>query len=176
MASANISGSVAPLGLPSFSAAASGTKLADSATDVFTIAGSAKGKVKVTRITLSGIATAAASALVNIIKRGAVDTGGTATNPTKVARDSAVAEPSFATVNAYTANPTINNTVGTVHSVYLKLGTSSAPPQQTEVIDFMSNGLSPIVLRSAAEQLAVNFNGATYAGGYVSCTFEWMEE
>src|ERR1700744_968787 len=52
---------------------------AASATDFFPIRGSASGPVRVRRIFCSGTSTAAATAMVQVVKRSTANTGGTST-------------------------------------------------------------------------------------------------
>jgi hypothetical protein len=147
---------------PTYSAAIVGMTPAASATDLFTIAGVAGKVVRVTRINCTGTSTALGSSLLQIVKRSALDTGGTATNPAAIKHDSADAAAS-AVVAAYTANPT--------------LGTGTATGLGSPfTAEFGAINDKQVILRSAAEQLAVNANAASLAtGAAVSCTVEWTE-
>src|SRR5215471_9766749 len=83
-----------------YAAAITGLVPVASATDIFTLTGSNSATIRVTRLRISGIKTSAGADVdIQLIKRSAADTGGTSTNPTKVAYDS-VDPASTATVNA----------------------------------------------------------------------------
>src|SRR5204863_4895248 len=88
-----------------YGASITGLVVAASATDIFAITGSATKIVRITRLRISGVRTTGTDTDIQLIKRSTANTGGTSTNPTKVAYDSN--DPaSTATINAYTANPT----------------------------------------------------------------------
>ena len=168
---------LAPLGNRSYSA--SGTLAsALTATDIFTITGAAGVVSTPKRLIISGIATAATSAVVALIKRTTANTGGTSSTITGVYRDGATTETAKSTVLSYTANPTTGTatapTGGTIATLIVPLGTASAPVAAT-VIDLAANGLQDLTLRSATDVLAVNLGGVTIAGSSISITVEWME-
>jgi hypothetical protein len=168
---------IAPLGNRSYSAGGT-VATALTATDIFTITGGDGVVTTPMRLRIGGIATAATSAAVSIIKRTTANTAGTATVITGVYRDAATTEPAKATVRTYTANPTVGTATapsgGTIMPIIVPLGTASAPVSDT-VIDLSVNGLQPLTLRSSADVLCVNLNGVTIAGSSISLTVEWME-
>lgn len=149
---------------------------AATATDVCVITGSASATIKVLDARITGTATAATSADFFLIKRSAANTGGTSAALTVVphnADDASVAP----TVLQYTANPTINGTVGVVqHSKVL------LPIAGTVASDAANTNLLPpgaaIELNGIAQQLAINYNGAALPAGAAAwrCTFSWLEE
>jgi hypothetical protein len=150
--------------------------LAASATDVFTVTGVNGWNVYITRLAISGTATAANLAQVQIIRRITADTGGTATNPVAVVCDTSdpVAQ---AVLTAYTANPTLGTSTapgGLARSIGFAMGTPTAPIERN-VIDLWNSGIKPFTLRSATEQMCINFSGVTITGGIVTITIEWME-
>jgi len=101
-----------PLRRATYSASITGLTPAASATDFFSLTGSASVTVRVNRVTCSGISTAAATKSIEAVKRTTANTGGTSSAPTSAKHD--VNDPTAsATILAYTANPTT--------------GTSSAP-------------------------------------------------
>lgn len=157
-----------------YSASIVGMTPASSATDLFTIAGAAGKVVRVTRINCTGTSTALGSSLLQIVKRSAVDTGGTKTNPAAIRHDSADGAAS-AVVAAYTANPTLGTAVGVIRVGFIGTGTATAlgsPFTQ----DFGAINDKQAILRAATEQLAVNANAASLAtGAAISCTVEWTE-
>jgi hypothetical protein len=159
---------------PTYSAAIVGMTPAASATDLFTIAGVAGKVVRVTRINCTGTSTALGSSLLQIVKRSALDTGGTATNPAAIKHDSADAAAS-AVVAAYTANPTLGTAVGVIRVGFVGTGTATGLGSPFTA-EFGAINDKQVILRSAAEQLAVNANAASLAtGAAVSCTVEWTE-
>jgi len=169
-----VNGASVPWGYPSYRCGISALALAASATDVFTIAGNSKVVTAVTRIWLSGSATAAAPMKISVIKRSAANTGGTATNPSFISAD-ANDGAAQSVASAYTVNPAgLGTAVGTLMNIDIPLGTATAPSNPVP-IDLTMNGMKPIVLRSATDVLAINLNAATYAGGVLSITAEIME-
>lgn len=158
-----------------YSATIVGMTPAASATDLFTIAGAANKVIRVTRLNCSGVSTALSNTLLQVVKRSVLDTGGTATNPAATPHTSA--DPAaVATVAAYTANPTLGAIVGTALRVgFVALGTATAIGSPFTQDFGPINDKQPI-LRTAAEQLAINANGASLAAGAaLSCTVEWTE-
>lgn len=149
---------------------------AASATDIFTLKGSATKVVTVTSIECSGLATTAGAAELTLIKRSAANTGGTSTAPVAVPVQSTLPA-GTAAVAAYTANPTVGTAVGTVGSKVVGLPLATGAGGGGVSWDFVSDGFSqPIVLRGAAQSLSVNGNGATLApGATLGCTFTWTE-
>lgn len=149
---------------------------AASATDFFTIRGSASTPVRVRRISCSGTSTAAATALVQVVKRSAVNTGGTSAASTAVAYNSTPGIAATATVLSYTANPSaLGTAVGPIAAGNLTTNTlaTSAVLAPTLVFDF-SNQF--VFLNGAAEVLALNANAASFtAGASLSCSVEWSE-
>lgn len=154
-----------------------GLASATTATDIFTITGSATKTVRVLKLEIAASQTTASPQNVVLIKRSAANSGGTSTTPTIVPHDSnnAVAT---AVVNAYTANPTsLGASVGNVRVGRLfidAVGGNSAP---TEIIwDFGIRPSQAIVLRGTTNVLAVNLNSTTIAGGVFDISIEWTEE
>lgn len=170
-----VNGASVPWGYPSYRCGISALALAASATDVFTITGNSKVVTAVTRIWLSGSATAAAPMKISIIKRNAANTGGTSTNPSFVSADANDTMPAQSVAAAYTVNPgALGNSLGTLMNIDIPLGTATAPSNPVP-IDLTMNGMKPIVLRNSTDVLAINLNAATYAGGVLSITAEIME-
>lgn len=158
-----------------YAASVTGLLSASSATDIFTITGSATKIVRITRIRVSGIKTTAGADIdIQFIKRSVANTGGTSTAPTIVPYDSANTA-ATAVVTAYTANPTVGTAIGTiaVDSVFIALATA-----QTGFIDhtFGNRPAQSIVLRGAAEVFAVNLNAVTVGGGAFDVWCEFSEE
>jgi len=160
----------------SYSASVTGLAPAVTATDIFTIAGSATKTVRITRIQISGVATAAGAYAVQLIKRSVADTVGTLTNPTIVPHDSANAA-ATAVVAAYTAHPTLGAAVGTMQVKRITVSTAAgAIPIVPTEFSFELRGEQAIVLRGVAQQLSVNLNGVTMAGGALDVDCSFTEE
>ena len=141
-------------------------------TDLFVITGSATKQIRVRRLHCDGIATAAGTTLLQIVKRSTADTAGTSTAPTAVALNS-TNPAAGATIAAYTANPTLGTTVGAIATEEFTSGTTSAASFPAD-FDFSNQN---VVLNGATQALAVNANGATFgAGTALTCYAEWSEQ
>lgn len=146
------------------------------ATDIFTITGSASKTIVISSFTITGTATSATVATLDIVKRSTANTVGTPTTITNVASDSANAA-STATVLSYAGVPTTGTLVGAIRSFKVFLpppsgGTANSPsapligPQ-----DFTQS----VTLRGTGEVLAFNIKGVTIAGASFSASVEWIE-
>lgn len=145
-----------------YSCAVVGFTPAANATDFWQITGSASKTIRVLRIAVSGLATAAASADLLLVKRSTASTG-TPTAQTVAPHDSNDAA-ATAAVNTFAANPSgLGTLVGTVRAQKLNLGAAGAAGQV--VWDFATRNAKGQVLRGAAQQLALNWNGATVPSG-----------
>jgi hypothetical protein len=149
---------------------------AATATDIFTITGSASKTIRVLRIGFSATQTTAAAVNVLVIKRSTADTGGTSAAATAVPMDSSDAAAS-ATVLNYTANPTPGTSVGTVRAVRAFIPTTAlASASQYYEFDFGQLAEKAVVLRGTTQVLALNLNSVTVTGGAWTCWVEWTEE
>lgn len=142
-------------------------------TDIVTLYGAANVVARVKKIIVSGIATTAGSMDVSIVKRTAANTAGTSAAKTPGKYDSADGAPA-ATLSEYSANPTALGAGVTLLNKILNLGLAGAAG--TVEFDFSKNNDKPLLLRGAAQGVAINLNGqAVPAGGKVSYTIEWEE-
>ncbi len=152
---------------------------ASSATDVCILGGSATRSVRVRRIIFSGYTTGTAvTEPVAILKRSTLGTGGTQQLIDMVPHDTTntltnAANTATANAEAFTANPTVGTLVGALADVYVSFQATTGINSGYQ-FEFGRLG-SPIVLRSAAQNVVVNLNGVTITG-LISCTFEWTEE
>ena len=166
-----------PTAAPSttYSASIVGLATALTATDIFTITGSATRTVRVTRFMVNGVQTTAAQVNVLIIKRSTANTAGTSTAPTRVAYDSTNAA-ATATVLAYTANPTLGTAVGTASAsrAFIPGAATASDAQGLEIVSG-DVGQQSMTLRGIAEVLAVNLNATTVTGAAINVTVEWTE-
>lgn len=161
---------VVPVGGGIYCASAAASALAAAATDVATLTGSASKIVRCTRITVAGLQTTVGVAVVKLVKRSTANSGGTSGAMTAVPLDSAYPA-ATATALAYTANPTLGNAVGTIHSSRLAIPAAAGASADQRQWSFDG----AVVLRGTGEVLAVNLNGATVTGGTIDVTFEWVE-
>lgn len=180
--------------VPSYAAAHVSLAPASTATDIACLNGSATRTVRLKRIVISGVAGTAINVPIFVAKRNALDTGGTP--PTTIATglgipfalDSTFAAPS-ATVQSFTANPTIADTNWTtalaniISSVTVPFATTGTLIGQTPtVIDFAEwTGISPPVLRGATQSVCISLNTSgqtvsTPSSGLVSITWLWTEQ
>jgi hypothetical protein len=158
----------------SYSAAILGFTPAASATDFAQIAGSGSKTIRVTRISISGIATAAATVDIQLLKRSTANTGGTPTSVTLVPHDSNDAA-ATGTVTSYGANPTTGTLTGAIRAQKLNLGAAGAAGLL--VWDFTARNSKGIVLRGAAQSLCLNWNGGSVpSGAVISADIEFTEE
>lgn len=159
-----------------YSAAAIGFVSAASATDVFTITGSATKTIRITHMEVDGSTTSGSGVSLNLqlIKRSAADTGGTFVTDTNVPHDSNSAA-ATAVVGHYTANPSLGATVGPVRSerkAFAAIGTDTISSDW----DFGTRPSQSVVLRGVAQVLAVNFGATTITGPVIDISIEWTEE
>ena len=148
---------------------------AASATDVCTLFGSATKNVRVRRVIVGGVASVVQTEEIGIVKRSTIDTGGTQTIGTSIPYDSGSAA-ATAVTEWFTANPTLGTLVGALVDFNITWGNlTTGVGSGTREVLFGQLG-SPVVLRGAAQQIAVNLNGNTLVSGKVTCTFEWTEE
>jgi hypothetical protein len=148
-----------------------GLNVTNSATDIFTIAGSATKIIRVTRITLTASQTTAAQRDLVLLRRSTANTAGTSSNPAKVSYDSTN---SAATITSYTANPTLGTLVGNIRTRKVYIGTATGNSDEA-VFDFGTRPSQAVVLRGANEMLCLNLNGVTSSGNLIDINIEWTE-
>ncbi len=163
----------------SYSAAINGLVTAASATDIFTLTGSATKTVRITHVEVSGIATTILDTTVRVLIRTTADSGGTTTAVSAIAHDQNNPAATAVAV-AYTANPTVNDGTNRIIRAEKVLFNLAAPSAGSEsgrlMLDFGTRPSQAIVLRGTAQQLAVNLNGVTVAGPSIDISIEWTEE
>lgn len=167
----------APFQAQTYRASISGLVPAASATDFFSISGSASGKqVKINLIRCSGISTAAATSLLNVVKRSALNTAGTSTSPASVRLNSNNVA-ATAVLKAYTANPSaLGASIGQVDAGYLTTNTlaSSAINNTGLMFSFENQNL---FINEATTVVALNANATSFSSGTsLDCTIEWTEQ
>jgi hypothetical protein len=145
-------------------------------TDWAVASGSGTKTIKGRKLSICGTATAAITLDVLLIKRSTADTAGTiGSTPNAVPHDSASAAATGSLIG-YTANPTLGTTTGNIDVKKINLGT---PAGGAGCIfwQWSDANSQALVLRSAAQQLAVNLNNvAPPAGLSLSAQWQWTEE
>lgn len=148
---------------------------AASATDIFILPGNATNTVWVTRVEVSGAATATGIWQVLISKRSTANSGGTSTAATAVAHDSGDVAASSLPLS-YSANPAgLGTLVGAVAGGWITMSATTGASQVITVFDFGQRGKG-IKLSGVAQGLAVNLNAQTIAGAVIFIRVEWREE
>lgn len=154
-----------------FSATANIT-IGTAATDTFVLPGNATNTVYVTKIIISGMATAASAGLIQLIRRSTALTGGTSSNMSVVGHDTT--DTGISVPISYTINPTGGGSVvGTLRVQWLGYGSTTAIPSPI-IWEFGDKG-KEILLSGVAQNISINLNSTTPAGGNLSVTFEWVE-
>ncbi len=172
-----------PVTLPTkkltYKAAFQGAVTAATATDIFTITGSATKTVKILKILVSGIQTTSSAAIFNIIKRSTANSAGTSTTPSVIPVDSSFAA-GTAVVRAYTVNPTLGTQVGTTPFATVRKEIPTAAFANSDynpyVFDFASESGELAVLRGVNEVLSLNLASASISGNNMSLEIIWTEE
>lgn len=161
--------------IPTYAATAIGLVTAASATDIFTITGSATKIIKVHKITITATRTTSTTTDIQLVKRSTANSGGTSTNPTRVPNDS-LNPSATATINAYTANPTTGTLVGSFRAEKEFINVAGTGP--SDRIGWLTDVLAiqPWVLRGINEVMAVNLNGVTITGPSFDIYIVWTEE
>jgi hypothetical protein len=159
-------------GKPTYSAAKQGLVPVATPTDVWTIIGSASKIVRVLRIEIVVTSTAATGAAIDVLllRRSTADTGGTSSTTAFIPHDS-LDPAATAVFTTYTANPTLGSIIGVAlraTKIMPTLATSTAtdfPLPDRASWDFGSRPGKGIVLRGAADTLAINLNSVSLAAG-----------
>ena len=161
---------------PTYSASIISLTPASSATDVFTITGSATKGVYPLSMSCTGVSTAAASQAVQMILRSTANTAGTSTAPT-VAQYDSTSSAATATVAAYTANPTVGTQAGIVGVGLMQTLAPASVGNYGVTFTFNQLGApQALVLRGTNQVLAFSLNGVSAAAGTVlTCNVTWTE-
>lgn len=148
-----------------YTAASSGFAPAASATDILAIGGKAGAMTKVRRIEVTGKTTGVGeNTIVDVLchKRTVATSTGTQVVVSVVPNGPYPAASCY--VTAFTANPTVGNSTGLLGATRLTLSTTAAAifSDGDAVFDFSGD---PITLPTSADQVCLNLNGVTVAGG-----------
>lgn len=153
-----------------------------STTDILTISGSATKTIRIWKIHISG-SNPSSNILydVYLIRRSALNTGGTPTTQTAVKHDT-LNPTATAVVTSYATAPTLGASAGTLNQSMLFVSTLSkggdTPVQPMNYVEFKfgENGrCQPLTLRGVNEAIAINFNGVTINAN-LEVDIEWTEE
>jgi hypothetical protein len=151
-------------------------------TDVFTIAGSGTKTVKVFRMWISTLQTTAGVNSWFILRRSSADTSGTPATTNAIPNDANDAS-ATASVQQWTANPTLGTLVNTTGTVWAgrvnspAAGTAGIGGNLVTEVDFTTLFGRPLILRGTAQQLAFNFAGAALPSGMTFLAgVSWTEE
>ena len=173
----------ANLRYPTYGAISIGLVPAAAATDIACLQGSASKVVTLNRLLISGTAGTAITTPFVILKRVLLDSGGTPATSTALPVAGKY-DPQFgtatATLNAWTANPTINDASPTyiaAPAVTLPVTASSGTtPTEVNFGTWSDAYNAGIVLRGATQAVCINLNAATVTSGVLAITFEWVEQ
>ena len=169
-----------------YSTTAFGLVPASAPTDVFCIGNSTSRSVSIKEIDIGGYATTAITVPFSILRRQALNTGGTIASGTASAASNVAVNvtsnpsPYTAQVSSYTANPTIVDTNPTYFRnflISLPLSSAVVNPQQ---IVFGDAGTDTYVqaadlLKGVTGEICVNMGATTVAGGNLSINATWTE-
>lgn len=159
-----------------YSSTTVGLATALTATDIYTITGSATKTVKINKIRISATRSTSTTNDVLLIKRSTANSGGTSTNEAEIPLDSQNSAAS-ATVLSYTANPTLGTTVGTLRANKQFVNSlGSGPSDIVEWVWDLAGNSQPVTLRGINDVLAINLNGATITTPSYTIYCEWTEE
>lgn len=175
------SGGLELLNRPTYSATTANFTPAATATDLFVISGSASKTVQILSVTLIGTATAATVIDSFILKRSSANSGGTSVASTVVQHNTSDPATTVATIQHYTANPSVLGTSDGVikrNKVNLPIATTAVYPTPNELLPVCPVGVySPITLNGTSQFLCVNNNAAAIPAGGAnwSISITWTE-
>jgi len=158
---------------------------AASATDVFCISGSATKMIAISKIVISGTAGTLVSLPFTLVRRATLNTGGTAATGSAApvaTRHNSTNAAATATLTAYTANPTINDSSPLyLRSQILTLPTTAAGTVINPI--WWNSGTAveaysqrfDIPAGSTTVQYCVNLNSVSVSSGSLHISVTWSE-
>ena len=160
-----------------FGAFITGFAPAATPTDILVFRGSATKIIRVKSILIMGTAAAASNIIVNLIRRSALNTGGTTAPVPLVSRDS-TNDAATCDATRYSANPTgLGTAVGVVDGGRLNLAPAANGSIDRLLFQYAWQMDQAFVLRGVSEFLAVNLGGAAWpAGGALDISIALTEE
>lgn len=163
---------------PTYRACKYGMAPAGAVSDLVLLIGASDKVIRLKQISIGGVATTATNVRIDLLKRSTVDTGGTPAVWTAVPCDSA--DPAASGIARDYAGGTpgaLGTLVGAFDNIRINLGPASAGSADRVYFQYTWQNDKAIVLRSAAECIAINLAGATLpAGGAVDVQITWTEE
>lgn len=149
-------------------------------TDVLTLTGSATKVIRITKVGVTGKATAAAMVDLYLGKRSTPDTGGTSTNPTPSKYDSTESA-ATGILTLYSVNPTAGTGAAAFEGdmIYLPAAATPAgsPTHWEREYGGSGTGAKCPTLRGVNESFYFSFGGATLpAGANFYFYIEWTED
>jgi hypothetical protein len=144
--------------------------------DMLQLTGSATKTIRVAKIVVGGVATAASYYNPLILRRSTVQTGGTPTVQTPAPRDPQNST-ATAVVTTFTGSPTPGTLAGTLDSCRLLLQVAGTPA--TPDICAFTYGINDdqmTIVRGTSDFIVINFTAAAPAGGLIDIDVEWVEE
>lgn len=146
-------------------------------TDFWGIVGSGTKTVRILKIKVTGVATAATPIYTQLLKRSAANTGSTPVALTFVQNDSGSAAITCTGKTYTTTNPTTGTLVGVIAAEYLNLGAASGGAAGTIEWVFGTRNGGGLVLRGTGEGVYLNWNAqAVPAGTLLTIEVELCED
>lgn len=161
-----------------YSAVATGWTIPATPTDLVTLNGVGNRTLRLLAVIVDGLQTTAGINKFFLIKRSTLDTGGTFVADPIVVHDSNELV-SAAVFGHWTANPAaLGTAIGNVRvNNLLNPAPASLVVADKLIWTFENLNAEEVTLRTATEQLALNFNGAALPAGLtLNVTFVWTEE
>ena len=167
-----------------FSAISVGLVPAASATDIFCLNGSTSKVVSLTRLLVTGTAGTAITTPVILKLNHSLDTGGTAatTLALPVAAANNGLDTATATLTAYTANPTVNDsTPSYLLAPAISFGATTTVNQPVEFhsghnVDWFDKHWDIQKASTVVQQLCLNLNAVSISSGVLAISAEWTEQ
>jgi hypothetical protein len=167
---------------PTYAAISTGLVPAASATDIFCINASPSKNVYITNIGFSGTAGTAATVHLAFLRRVSLDTGGTVATGTAapVGYSESSISAATATLTAYTANPTINDSSPT----YMRTGVLGIPTSAAAIAQSVQWTFGTVagqfnteftLVKGSTQQACLNLQATTITTGYLDIWIEWQE-
>ena len=166
-----------------YSAVSIGLVPAASATDIVCLQGSATKTIHLTRVTISGSAGTAITTPFVVLLRHSLDTGGTPASGVALpvaAPNDQNNQTATATLNAWTANPTITDASPNYYAslaVTLPVTASSGTtPTILHFGAFTEPYNQDITIRGVAQAACINLQAASVSSGVLSISLTWWEQ
>lgn len=146
-------------------------------TDILQIQGSATKVVRLKRIKMSGVATAAGNMPAQLLRRSSAASGSTPATVSAAKADVNFAAATSIVTTMTTTNPTTGTLVGVLRTGRIQMAADGSGVAANELVwDFSTRFDSAGVLRGASDFFCINLNGAAVpAGGVIDIEIELEE-